>query len=734
MAKRKNQPPKPLDVIARGPEKKAPKGKVEPKFTTHKKRSAWFQTRATWPFREADVENLLIERSRMEVPLAPAGVTPQWELMGPTNIGGRCTSVVCHPVTPDTIWLGSAGGGVWKSTDGGTNWQSLWHNQDSLNVGALAVDSKNPNTVYAATGEANLSADSYPGVGIYRSQDGGASWMLWAPASRLKLPKRIGTIAIDPFDSQHIRIGGVRHSASDPAGMFVTRDGGGTWKMETFVSATAYFCHAIVFHPAKQGVLFTSVYEHGAHNGIWKSADGGATWQQLTKGLPAPDLMGRISLAIAPSKPDWIYALSANDSEGALGVFLSQNAGATWKSIGGTELAKEGQMSYGNTIVVHPQNNRHILCGGVDLHRTTDAGTTWARVTRWDAKRGTSKYAHADHHALLMPASAPGRVYDANDGGMDRSDDGGSNWKNRSNTLSATMYYDMDVAPSDAKNFGGGAQDNGTLVTTTGGANDHFELLGGDGGWMVYNAQDASRVFASYYNFNIYRFRGSQTPKDVSPKGTPQDKSIWMCFITPDPNNPTTVFTGSARVWRTVNDGDLWQAVSNDLDGSFISALEVAPANSKLVYAGTEKGAFFRSLDGGDTWSGDLSGTLLPGRTITRIETHPKDGKKVFVTVAGAGGSHVYASTDGGVTWNDIDQGKLPGVPHHALVIPPDASGTMYVGNDAGVYLTTDGGATWSNFSRNLPNVMVVDIVYHLKEKALYVATYGRSIWRIKVA
>ena len=730
MAIRKKKAPEETLTLVPGPTKQVVPGKPEPRHTTHKKRAAWFQARASWPYREADVDKLVAERARFAV--SPA-VTNQWQLMGPTNIGGRCTCVACHPSNPDTLWLGAAGGGVWKSTDGGTNWQPLWHNQDSLNVGAIAVDAKNPDTVYAATGEANLSADSYPGVGIYRSQDGGANWQLWAPAGALNLPKRIGVIAIDPFDSNHIRVGGVRHDATSPAGMFVTRDGGATWNMQHIVSATPYYCNAIVFHPARQGVLFATFYEHGARNGIWKSVDGGANWQQLTKGLPAPDQMGRTSLAVAPSKPDWIYALTANDSDGVLGVFLSTNGGGTWRRIAGKEFAKEGQMSYGNTIVVHPQNHKHVLCGGVDLHRTTDAGTTWARATRWDAKRGTASYAHADHHALLMPASAPGRVYDANDGGMDRSDDGGFKWKNRSNTLAATMYYDIDVAQSDANSFGGGAQDNGTLVTTTGSANDAFELLGGDGGWMVYNPLDASQVFASYYNFNIYRFRGKQQPKDVSPPATAKEKTIWMCYITPDPNTPTIIFTGSTRVWRTLDEGDSWKAVSNDLDGSFITALEVAPANSKLVYAGTENGSFFRSVDSGDTWSGNLSGTVLPGRTITRIETHPKDGKKVFITVAGTGGSHVFASADGGITWADLDHGRLPDTPHQALVIPPDDAGTLYVGNDAGVYVTTDGGATWSNFSQNLPAAMVVDLVYHTKDKALYAATYGRSIWRIKL-
>ena len=245
---------------------------------------------------------------------------------------------------------------------------------------------------------------------------------------------------------------------------------------------------------------------------------------------------------------------------------------------------------------------------------------------------------------------------------------------------------------------------------------------------MVYNSQDASRVYASFYNFNIYRFRGDQN-QDISPPATDAEKKIWMCYITPDPSTPTTVFTGSTRVWRTTNDGDSWQAVSSDLDGSFITAIEVAPAAPKLVYAGTDDGGIFRSLDGGSTWSDNVAGALLPRRTITRIETHPKDGKKIFVTSAGTGVSHVFASSDGGTTWSNIDGGRLPDVPHHAIVIPPDDPGSIYVANDVGVFKTTDMGVTWTNISSGLPNVMVVDLVYHRGQGALYAATYGRSIW-----
>jgi photosystem II stability/assembly factor-like uncharacterized protein len=657
--------------------------------------------------------------------------TADWECVGPTNIGGRMTSLICHPTRPDVIWAGAAGGGVWKSEDAGKTWRPLWHGEDSLNVGSLAIDQRNPDVLYCGTGEANLSADSYPGVGLYRSANGGASWELHASAKQTGIPRRIGVIAIDPFDSNHIRIGGVRHSNQDSSGMYVSRDGGVTWARDPFASAQSYWCHSIVFHPTQQGTIWAAVYERGTRNGIWRTTNEGGNWTQLTRGLPLPEQFGRASLAVAPSNPNVLYALAEDDRDRVLGVFRSQDGGGRWRSVGGNHFRRERQMSYNNTIAVHPRNASHVICGGVDLRLTTDGGRTWQQVTWWDADRGRSDYAHADHHALLMPAAAPGRVYDANDGGLDVSEDGGRTWSNRSNGLAVTMYYDLDVAPSDSRNFGGGTQDNGTLVTTSGNAGNHFEILGGDGGWMVYDPADAHHLFASYYNLHIYRFRPGVEPVDVSPPASDAERGqVWMAFIALGPSDARTVFTGSNRVWRSKTDGSSWTA-SGVLDGSVITAIEIAPADPRRIYVGTDNGGFFRSVDGGDTWSADLKSAVLPGFTITRIETSPNDAALVLVTVANVGRSHVYRSNDGGSTWIDIDQGRLPDVPHHALAIPPDQPNTVYVSSDAGVFASPDLGQTWMNLNRNLPSVMVVDLVHHTRDRTLTAATYGRSLWRL---
>jgi photosystem II stability/assembly factor-like uncharacterized protein len=718
-------------------------GSPQPRLSSHKKRSVWFRARASWPLREAAVHILVSERNRVEKTLA-ARDTVVWESIGPTNIGGRMTSIVCHPDNPDQIWAGAAGGGVWKSNNAGRTWCSLWRDQESLNVGSLAIDPKNPAVIYCGTGEANLSADSYAGVGIYRTKDGGDTWSLLARSRDAGIPARLGVIAIDPFESKHLRIGGIGANESRPppedlGGMYVSSNGGLDWHRETFVSTKNYWCHSIVFHPTK-GVIFATFTERGARSGIWFSEDGGQRWTQLTNGLPDPENFGRTSLAISPSDPDVIYAFAecAHSARSNLlqGVFRTADAGKTWKEIGAKYFANEDQISYGNTIVVHPRNPDHVLCGGVDLHLTTNGGKTWRKVTRWDVKRGKPNYAHADHHHLVMPIGVDGRVYDPNDGGLDVSNDGGITWKNRSKGLAITMYYDMDVAQSNGRHFGGGTQDNGTLETVHGRSNEHREILDGDGGWMVYDPGNAAHKYASCYNMSISRWRAGRKRKaDVSPKVSKVEaKSVWMAYVTMDPRDPNTVFTGSKRVWRTKNDGRNWRPVSVVLDDSAISAIEIAPADSRRIYVGTENGGVFRSLDGGNTWSANLAGATLPGHAITRIDSTAKLGADVlFVTVANVGHSHVFRSEDGGKTWEDADNGQLPDVPHHAVVIRPDAPETVYVGNDAGVFVTPDFGRTWMNMTANLPNAMVVDLVLQERDETLSAATYGRSLWRTPI-
>ncbi len=705
----------------------------------HKKRSEWFQARATWPFREADVDYVVSERSRLPPQQPSAGTTP-WAEVGPTNIGGRATALACDPQDEKRLWLGAAGGGVWFTPDGGQTWKPQWHGEDVLNIGSLAIDPRKRGTLYCGTGEANLSVDSYPGVGLFRTDDGGDTWKRIAQARNGTVPPRIGTIAIDPSDSNHIMLGGVGYEHTSPApraqgGLYSSGDGGLTWRRDQAIFAGKYWCHSIVFNPKETGVVFAAITADSMASGLYRSDDGGTTWNQLATGLPPTDRFGRTALAVNPKHPKTLYAIAADygskHHDKVLGVFRSDDGGTTWRDVAGRFFLQEGQMSYNCTIAVHPHDPNVVVCGGLNLHRTINGGKDWAKITEAYVNRGTSRYAHADHHALLMPASSPGLIYDANDGGLDVSFDTGANWENRSKGLATIMFYDFDVAQSDVSVFGGGAQDNGALITRSGSANQYVPLnIIGDGGWIVFDPKDANHLFAAFNQLSIFRLKDRGPPRDVSPHCPPKEKeSVRMAYMTLDPKDATKVLAGSRRVWRTTNDGATWAPVSPVFDDSPISAIEIAPSDSKMFFVGTHNGGVFRSTDAGATWSANIAGGILPGRAVTRIDAHPTEAQKLFVCVAGRGCPHVFYSRDAGASWQDVDQGRLPDVPHHAVLVRPDNPKEIYVANDAGVYVTTDLGANWRNISDNLPTSMYVDLVYRNFDRRLFAATYGRGAW-----
>ncbi len=735
--KRQRQPRRTRDALIStltgdAPKKKPAGRRTELPISSHKSRAAWFNAREAWPWRESPVETLMNERARAAANIPVFSQNAVWQGAGPSNVGGRMTCVVVHPADSDRIWAGSAGGGVWSSADGGVTWNGLWHDEPTLNIGALAIDAANPDTLYCATGEANLSADSHAGVGVYRSLDSGVTWQMLASSQTQGVPRRIGRIAIDPFDSNHILIAGVGHRSEDARGLFSSSDGGVSWARISTIVPSPYHCHEALFHPTTQGTIYTAIDVLGSANGIWRSTDGGLIWTHLTSGLPAAPLIRRAALAIAPSQTTVIYAQLATRRGAVLGVFRSANGGNTWTNIGGNHFNQERQMNYNNTISVDPADSDTVICGGVDLHRTRNRGQTWTRVTRWDANRGAANYAHANHHALIQPPASPGLVHDLNDGGMDVSLNGGSSWQNRSNGLATNMFYDLSIAASNGDVYGGGMQDNGTWLTFDGTADTFFQTTGGDGGYCAIDPNNELHLFTSSQSMRINRFRTTDGWSfNIGPNE--QGRRPWMAVIAMDPVRSQRVFVASTRVWRSLNDGAIW-APSNVLDGSFISCIEISRANTNVIYVGTEFGGIFKSSNGGATWTENIASSALPGRTVTRLRTPANDADIVYATIANFGNSHLFQSVDGGDNWQDVDDGTLPDVPHHGIVIPSTDANRIYVGGDAGVFVSDDGAATWHNLTSNLPTISVVDLVINEQIDTLFAATYGRSVWRLDLS
>lgn len=757
--------------------------------TTHKDRSVWFYERSAFPLRDAPPHEL--ERFWAAQNFVDTDPHHQWEEAGPFNIAGRVTSLAVDSFDPNIVFAGSAGGGVWKSRDQGRNWKPSWGRFGNQNIGALTAKwFQDKLYVLAATGEANLSPDSYPGSGVYFSKNGGLTWQpYFFPATGQNrdadleenvktFPRRIGSVAFN--GNGRIALASVTQAERMPAGLFLDEGATGL-QLCTFWGNRSYNCHSVVFHPEKPDVIYVAIQPRGARNGIWRTRDGGKTWEQMRRGLPPGEEFGRTTLALAPSDPDVIYALASDVRKRVLGVFRSTDGGDNWKEILGNRFPGERFMSYNSTIVVHPGKPDFVIWGGARLYRTRNGGVSWQTIT--SGARGTSKYVHSDHHALVMPQG--NLVFSGNDGGVAVSEDGGDTWEERVRGMVTTQFYDLDVAPSNGKIFGGGTQDNGTLLTGIGGKKGDFDnVLPGDGAWLVFDPADSHHVFGSAQEFFIYRHRrrGNAWTRDTWDFLPPhrmldaerKQRAIAVLAIEPSTRKGVKkIWAGSHRLWRTDFDGLHWKPVSGSFDGSVISTIDISSVDPGLMFVGTTKGGIFRSTDGGETWTGDLAGIEVPRRMITRIDTHPRQRNTVVISVGTTGMvaraesdahkygppvisveagylkippsplqnrdalpvdrgySHIFRSSDLGETWTDIDCAQLPNVVYNAVVYETRAPYRLFAGGDAGVFVWQDG--QWINISGNIPNVVVSDLVYHDKDRTLTASTYGRGIWRLPV-
>lgn len=744
------------------------------RFSTHKARAAWFQERATYPFRDANVwpvaECRCYEHPDAYLWTPPDRAKWKWEELGPSNIGGRLTSLIVDAADERRLIAGAAAGGVWRSVDAGATWELFWNDPRTLNIGSLAShkDAAGGGFLLCGTGEANLSTDNYPGVGVFRHEPPEDGWRWIAPASA-GLPLRIGALAINPRNPAHVLLGGVTHLADELGGLYRSTDGGFHWQRQLngdrpFITARSFHCHAVVFHP-KETCVLAAVDANGPLSGIWRSTDDGITWAQCSRGLPPGEEFGRASLAFAGSARR-VYAFAENGRDSYLGFYRSDDLGESWMESGSHRFVDERQLSYNNCIAAHPEDHDVVICGGVELHRTRDGGRRWRQITDSGLRRGSKRSVHEDHHALAITRG--GAVYSANDGGLDISLDLGESWENRSRGLRITMFYDLDVAPSNGGCYGGGAQDNGTVLRLPGARKGEFSReLDGDGGWMVYDPDDEELIIASAQRMSLRRHTRRFGWEDITPENASnaERNRVWMSFIamdrTPDAMLPRRLFAGTTRVWRSIDGGTAWRPVSNPLDGSPVSAIEVAPLSPDCVLVGTERGGIFRGTRGGTRWSPNVAGPELPRKIVTRIAGHPRDPSTFLATVGGVARPvrpvenpyrlydaakppdtgqgdwpRVFISRDEGRTWSGAYEGcKLPGVPHHAVVFDPARPDCVFVSNDAGVFMSDNLGAAWSDISGELPPVMVTDLVIHADDagRFLYAATYGRGIWRIRL-
>jgi photosystem II stability/assembly factor-like uncharacterized protein len=649
---------------------------------------------------------------------------PAWQQIGPMNFAGRLLCIAIVPGSPNTMYVGAASGGIWKTTDGGANWTALGDNLPSLAVGAIAIPPSNPSIIYIGSGEGSFNIDAVYGAGVLKSTDAGVTWNTTGLNWTLSQYRAVNKIVIDPANPNIIYAATSRNGSY--GGIYKSTNGGTSWGNYL----TGLDIKDLIMHPDSNQVLYcVAGYPFGtADNGVYKSTNGGTAWTKLTNGLPASNTQGRQALAISTSSPTTVYVgISKTISSGAglLGVYRTTNGGASWSLRASSPNFYGGQGWYNNVLAVHPTNSNTVYAAGIDLYKSTDGGTSWSQLTYWSYSPGNSQYVHADHHAFAFHPSDFNKVFAGTDGGLFRSTDAGTSWSALNNGLVTFQFYAMGNSLQRPSECYGGTQDNGTDKYT--GSPTWTEVMGGDGGYCVVDYVYPDIVYAETQMGSHYRSTNSGASWSAIQSGI-SDYGAWVTPVVMDPANRQTLYTATSKVYRTTNSGTNWSAISADLY-FYISTLAVAPSSPSTIYAGCEgNGKVFKTTDTGGSWSDISAG--LPDRYVTRVAVHPTNANTVFVSVSGYGSGHVYKSTSGGSSWANSSTG-LPDQPVNVIVIDGNNPNTLYAGTDLGVYRSTDAGASWSSFSTGLPNVVVDDLALHPTGGTLRAATHGRGMWEV---
>jgi Bacterial Ig domain/Calx-beta domain/Domain of unknown function (DUF4214) len=640
-----------------------------------------------------------------------AGLTPTgWQWLGPGNIGGRVRSIIIHPNDPQTLWLGSVSGGIWKTTDGGASWQPLADFLTNLAVSSMVIDPTNPNVLYAGTGEGYFNGDSIRGAGVFKTTDGGATWNQLLQTAASPNWYYVDRLAISPADNQVLL-------AATRSGVWRSADGGTTWSRRL----TTSFMFDVNFDPTEASKAIAS----GDNGTIRYSTDGGLTWN------PATGISGsRIEVAYARSSPNIVYA-SVENGQGQ--VYKSTDGGQSYSLINGTSQHLQDQGWYDNALWVDPTNPNNIVVGGITLFRSTNGGANFSQIGS----------VHADQHIIIEAPGFDGvtnkTVYFGNDGGIYRTTDinaGFVNTTELNNNLGITQFYGAAGNVSSGR-IVGGTQDNGTL-RYLGNTETWDSVAGGDGGWCASDPTNPNFFFGEFQWLQLHRsIDGGGTAQSIYQGITDAVPNGTTNFIAPfilDPNNPNTLLAGGANLWRSNNAKGSplnWTIIKTTI-GSNISAIAVANGNSDIVWVGHNNGNIFVTTNGtaaSPTWT--QVNMPAAGRRNTRITIDPTNSNRVYVTFGGYAAGNVWRTDNAGASFVNITN-NLPIAPVRSLVVWQNNPNYLYVGTEVGVFASANGGQTWSP-SNDGPTNCSVDELFWMGN-TLVAATHGRGMFSINLS
>jgi photosystem II stability/assembly factor-like uncharacterized protein len=712
---------------------------------------------------------LAVAMPAQEVKLTPdmlEGVAAR--AIGPATMSGRIASVDAIAVGDRLhVYVGSASGGVWKSANGGLTFQSVF-DKHTQSIGAVAIDRQDPNTVWVGTGEAKTRNSVAIGTGVYKTTNGGETWQHLGLADS----EHIARIVIHPRDSKTVYVCALGHlwSAGGERGVYRTTDGGAKWEQVLSVDENTG-CSDISIDPQEPSMVYAGMWQvrrrgwtfnsGGPGSGLYKSTDGGKTWNKMQSGLPAGPY-GRIAVQVAPSRPSTVYAIVEAKKTA---LYRSDNGGETWREINATSQI-QARPFYFATLAVDPKNHNRLYKPSFSLMLSEDGGKTFSTVGAINPVTGPS--VHGDHHTLWIDPANTDHLIQGTDGGVYVSHDRGARWRAVS-ALPVSQFYRVSFDMDQPYNVYGGLQDNGTWtgpsMRTGGISNRHWRSIGfGDGFWALVDPNDPDTVYVEWQGGRLQRTqRSTGETKNIYPFEQAGETKLRFNWNTPLHLSPTqrgTLYIGAQYLYRSRDRGESWERISPDLttndpekqkqnesggltiDNSTaenhctIFTIAESPKDGQVIWVGTDDGKVQVTRDGGKTWTNvtpKVAAAGVPANTwVSFINASPHDAATAFATFDGhTDGNmkpYVYRTRDYGQTWESLATADVTGYAH---VIRQDTvnPNLLFLGTEFGLFASIDGGKNWARAGTSLPPVAVRDLVIHPREQDLIIATHGRGIY-----